>query len=62
MFDRGMFQKKVGSGKSKEKEKDPFVVPPNYGFARGLEPECIQGASDAGGSLKFLIKWKVCYQ
>ncbi|XP_075242519.1 chromobox protein homolog 1-like [Convolutriloba macropyga] len=51
-------KKKVGSGKSKEKEKDPFVVPPNYGFARGLEPECIQGASDAGGSLKFLIKWK----
>ncbi|XP_063729062.1 chromobox protein homolog 1-like [Symsagittifera roscoffensis] len=43
---------------SKEKAKDHFQVPATYGFARGLDPEEIHGASDAGGELKFLMKWK----
>ncbi|XP_063729249.1 chromobox protein homolog 3-like [Symsagittifera roscoffensis] len=30
------------------------------GFARGCEPDCILGATEAGGSLKFLMKWKNC--
>ena len=34
---------------------DHFTMP--YGFARGLEPKEIVGASDDGGKLKFLMKW-----
>ena len=30
------------------------------GFQRGCEPEKILGATEAGGSLKFLMKWKNC--
>lgn len=33
-------------------------APSDYGFGRGLEAEEILGATDVGGSLKFLIKWK----
>ena len=33
-------------------------APNDYGFGRGLEAEEILGATDVGGSLKFLIKWK----
>ena len=29
-----------------------------YGFARGLEADEIVGATDDGGKLKFLIRWK----
>ena len=31
-----------------------------YGFDKGLEPETIIGATDANGSLEFLIKWRNC--
>lgn len=33
-------------------------VSENKGFARGLDPEKIIGATESNGELKFLIKWK----
>uniref|UniRef100_A0A8C4QRJ4 Chromobox 1 n=1 Tax=Eptatretus burgeri TaxID=7764 RepID=A0A8C4QRJ4_EPTBU len=41
--------------KSKKKMEDSEQL---RGFARGLEPERIIGATDSNGELMFLIKWK----
>nr|XP_012307928.1 chromobox protein homolog 1 [Aotus nancymaae] len=41
---------------SKPKKKEESEKP--RGFAQGLEPEQITGASDCSGELMFLMKWK----
>lgn len=46
----------VVSAPSQKKGKER--VSENKGFARGLEPEKIIGATESNGELKFLIKWK----
>jgi len=39
----------------------PVILPPTkVGFERGLAPDVIIGATDSGGSLKFLIMWEGC--
>ncbi|XP_058401813.1 chromobox protein homolog 1-like [Diceros bicornis minor] len=42
--------------RSKPKKKEESEKP--RGFARGLEPEQIIGATDSSGELMFLMKWK----
>ena len=36
----------------------PSPSPPS-GFQRGLEPECIMGATEMEGQILFLVKWLV---
>ncbi|OCT62134.1 chromobox protein homolog 1 [Xenopus laevis] len=47
----------VGGEESKPKKKKDEAEKPR-GFARGLEPERIIGATDSSGELMFLMKWK----
>ncbi|KAG8446852.1 hypothetical protein GDO86_014350 [Hymenochirus boettgeri] len=47
----------VAGEESKPKKKKEEAEKPR-GFARGLEPERIIGATDSSGELMFLMKWK----
>lgn len=47
----------VAGEESKPKKKKEEVEKPR-GFARGLDPERIIGATDSSGELMFLMKWK----
>lgn len=60
-------QGKTSSSKDKESKKsraeevdtdDEAVEPVKNGFARGLNPSRILGASDSSGQLMFLMQWK----
>lgn len=46
----------VGEESKPKKKKEEAEKP--RGFARGLEPERIIGATDSSGELMFLMKWK----
>uniref|UniRef100_A0A8C5QEV2 Chromobox 1 n=1 Tax=Leptobrachium leishanense TaxID=445787 RepID=A0A8C5QEV2_9ANUR len=53
---KGDSDTEVGEESKPKKKKDEAEKP--RGFARGLEPERIIGATDSSGELMFLMKWK----
>uniref|UniRef100_G3TSC5 Heterochromatin protein 1 n=1 Tax=Loxodonta africana TaxID=9785 RepID=G3TSC5_LOXAF len=52
---KSLFDSECNDGKSKKK-RDAADKP--RGFARGLDPKQIIGATDSSGELSFLMKWK----
>lgn len=50
--------KRVEAKKDDESDDDSDAVNKQNGFARGLVPEKILGASDNSGQLMFLMQWK----
>ncbi|CAH2301848.1 chromobox homolog 1 [Pelobates cultripes] len=53
---KGDSDTEVGDESKPKKKKEEAEKP--RGFARGLEPERIIGATDSSGELMFLMKWK----
>lgn len=51
-------KKKKSTADDDNSDDDDSAEPKKNGFARGLQPERILGASDSSGELMFLMQWK----